>query len=272
MNDTLSIYDFARLSGVEATTLRYWDELGLFCPIKRHPNNNYRHYSAAQLPALNFVTTLCELDIPLKVIADLQKHRSPERVLELLEQHEQTLDMQMSKLRIRYSAIHIRRELLKLGLSVDDSEIAVVSQYEKFMILWPRNKYEPGQTFIEPLAGHFNSTNERMVNLSFPIAGYHYELNSFAKNPGCPDHFMSLDPAGAHRKKAGEYLVGYARGYYGEIGDLPERMISYAKENSINISGPIYTMYLHEQISTLNPTDYLAQCCITIKKDKNGTK
>jgi len=268
MNDTLSIYEFAKLAGVDASTLRYWDKQGLFSPISRNPNNNYRHYSVAQLPALNFITTLCEFDIPLKVIAELQKHRSPERVLELLDQQEQILDMQMSKLRMSYSAIHIRRELLRLGLSIDDAIISVVSQPEKSMIFWPRNVYKPGQTFVEPLAAHFKSTSERMVNLSFPIAGYHYDLKTFAKKPGCPDHFMSLDPAGAHKKKAGDYLVGYARGYYGEIGDLPKRMIAYAKEHSINISGPVYTTYLHEQISILDPSDYLAQCCITIKNWK----
>ncbi|MCL2366387.1 MAG: MerR family transcriptional regulator [Oscillospiraceae bacterium] len=271
MGNTLSIYEFSKISGIEPSTLRYWDEIGLFSPIMRHPENNYRHYSAEQLPALNFVTTLCELDIPLKVIARLQKCRSPELMLDLLEAHEHNLDVQINKLRICYSALHARMELLRLGMSVDESQISVVKQPEKSMILWPQNNYEEEQTFLDPLAEHIKGSGERMVNLSFPVAGYHHKLNAFEQKPACPDHFLSLDPIGMHKKKAGNYLVGYARGYFGDIGDLPERMVRYAKENSITISGPVYTIYLHEQISTLNPSDYLAQCCITIAREKRST-
>jgi len=266
MNDTLSIQEFSKLSGVESSTLRYWDELGLFTPLMRHPENNYRYYSTAQLLALNFVTTLSELEIPLKTIAELRKDRDPEQFLDLLEKQEQIMDMEMRRLRMRYSIIHARRELINLGMRVDVDEISVAHMEDKAMTMWPRNEYKEGETFIEPLSELISKVGEHHISLSFPVAGYHDNMGSFTKSPGCPDHFLSIDPIGTYTRKAGEYLIAYSRGYYGSIGDLPERMSEYAKKHSLHISGPVYTVYLHEEICTKDPSQYLAQCSVPITK------
>jgi len=266
MDDYLSIQEFSKLSGIESSTLRYWDEIGIFTPLKRHPDNNYRYYSTAQLLALNFVTTLSELEIPLKTIAELRKERDPENFLDVLERTEHQMDMEMRRLRLRYSIIHARRELINLGVKVDENSLSVMQLDEKAMILWPKNEYKEGDTFIEPLSAFVARTSEHHINLSFPVCALHLSMDSFCAAPGRPDHFVSIDPTGMYTRKAGEYLVGYARGYYGEIGDLPERMKSYAKENSLNIVGPVFTIYLHEEISTKDQSQYLAQCSIAVSR------
>jgi len=266
MDDYLSIQEFSKLSGVEASTLRYWDELGLFSPLMRNPDNNYRYYSTVQLLALNFVTTLSELEIPLKTIAELREGREPENLLDLLEKQEKLMDMEMRNLRLRYSIIHARRELINIGAKIDESEISVCSKEEIPMFLWQRNEYQEGDTFIQPLAGNINWTTENHINLSFPVGGFYDNMESFAKAPNRPDHFISIDPIGTHIQKAGDYLVGYVRGYYGDVGDLPERMITYAKEHSLYITGPVYVVYLFDEFCTKDPSRYLAQSSIAVSK------
>jgi len=85
MSTVLSIQEFSKISGIESSTLRYWDELGLFSPLARNPETNYRYYNTAQLLALNFVTVLSDLGFPLKTIAKLREERDPEKLLDLLE-------------------------------------------------------------------------------------------------------------------------------------------------------------------------------------------
>jgi len=267
VSDKLSIQEFSKITGIEASTLRYWDEIDLFSPMTRNPENNYRHYSSAQVLALNFVTTLSSLDIPLKTIAELRDERDPDNFLELLEKLEKQMDMEMRDLRQRYSIIHARRELIKMGMRVDVDSISVMPLDERAMILWPRNEYKEGETFIEPLSAHIADTGEHHINLSFPVAGLHDDMESFRKAPECPDYFASIDPIGTYTRKAGNYLVGYARGYYGDLGDLPERMAAYAEENKLTLTGPVYTLYLHEEICTADPSQYLAKCSVAI-----GTK
>ena len=266
MSDTLSIQEFAKTAKICSSTLRYWDDIGIFCPISRDPENNFRRYSTAQLLALNFVTTLSTLDIPLKQIAKLRDERDPEQLLDVLEKLEKSMDMEMRDLRQRYSIIHARRELINMGLAADENTISVMPLDERAMIVWPRNEYNEGDTFLEPLSRHIADSSDRYVNLSFPVAGRHDNMKSFLKRPSCPDNFLSIDPIGIHVRKAGDYLVGYARGYYGQLGDLPERMAAFASDHSIGVSGPVYTMYLLEEISTTERSQYLAKCSIAVRK------
>ena len=268
MSNTLSIQEFSKISNVESSTLRYWDEIELFSPLMRNPENNYRHYSTAQLLALNFVTTLSSLDIPLKTIAELRDKRDPEGFLEILERLEKRMDMEMRDLRQRYSIIHARRELIQMGMKIDESTLTVMHLESRQMIIWPKNEYKEGDTFLEPLTKHISETHEHHINLSFPVGGRHDNMDSFAKAPGCPDNFLSIDPIGTYERKAGNYLVGYVRGYYGQLGDLPERMTAYANDNSIKLSGPVFTMYLHEEICTPDPSQYLAKVSVAIEKKR----
>jgi len=272
MRDILSIREFSKLSGVEASTLRYWDEIGLFSPIKRDPQTNYRYYSLAQILALNFVTVLSDLNVPLKTISELRNERTPEKLMRVLDKQERDMDMEMRELRVRYSIIHARRELMNYGVKVDETQVSVLAREDKPMRLWPRNEYHEGDTFVEPLSQFINQIKDLGINLSFPVGGLHDSMDSFLKNQGRPEHFFSIDPLGSHTRKAGNYLIGFARGYYGDLGDLPDRMVAYAEENNLTLTGPVYTMYLHEEISSSDPSQYLAQCCVLVQERDAGRK
>ncbi len=85
MKDSLSVNEFSKLSGIERTTLRYWDEIGLFSPARRDPDNNYRYYSPYQIISVNFVSVLSDFNIPLKTIATERDKRTPESIVSLIE-------------------------------------------------------------------------------------------------------------------------------------------------------------------------------------------
>ena len=270
--DLYTIQEFSQLSGVEASTLRYWDDIGLFSPIKRNPENNYRYYGLTQILALNFVTVLSELDFPLKTIAELRQSRDPERILEMLDRQEKEMDMEMQRLRLRYSIIHARRDLINKGMKAEEAEIHVANREDIEIMLWPRNVYKEDETFIDPLVAFINEVQERHINLSFPVGGYYDDFETFRAGTDKPQHFISIDPIGTHRMRAGEYLTGFARGYYGEMGDLPERLAAYAKENGYTMAGPVYAIYPLDEISMQNPSEYLAQVLVTVTKPESKLK
>ena len=265
MRDLYSIQEFSKISGIESAVLRYWDDIGVFSPVKRNPDNNYRYYSIAQLLALNFVSTMSDLGIPLKTIAELRKQREPDDILSILEKRERELDMELRVLRLRSSIIHARQELIRSGLKIDEEKVSIVQLEKRALILWPRNEYQEEDTFIDPLAALVNQSKDRYINLSFPVGGYWDSFDAFVQKPSRPEYFFSLDPIGTGTLKEGQYLVGYTRGYYSNMGDLPERMAAYMQENSLTVSGPLYTMYLHEETCTMDPSQYLAQSCVAVK-------
>lgn len=290
MKDYLSVKEFSRLSGIEQTTLRYWDNIGLFSPAKRDPENNYRYYSPQQVIAVNFITVLSELGIPLKTIGKREKDRSPEKMVELIEQQGKRLDMEMRRLRECYSIIHTRLEMINYGrrlsegfnmlngvrleddflpdnvIHVDENYVGVLYREEKSIILGPRNEVAKGESFYDSFMKFCTSASELRLNLSFPIGGYHDNYISFFKSdPTVPDYFFSLDPTGNRRLESGNYLTGFTRGDYGDFGDLPRRMESYAAEQKLSMSGPLYTLYLHDEICVKDPDKYLVQVCVKVK-------
>ncbi|MCL1816265.1 MAG: MerR family transcriptional regulator [Clostridiales bacterium] len=269
MKDLYTVQEFSKLSGVETTTLRYWDDIGLFSPLKRNPENNYRYYSLSQMLALNFVTTLSDLEFPLKTIAELRKQRDPKNILSMLGKKEKQMDKEMRQLQQRYAIIHARRELINFGVKMDETKIEVAERGEMEIILWPPNEYNEGDTFVEPLANFVRSSGDFQINLSFPVGGYYESMDSFMANPKLPERFFSIDPIGRQRRREGKYLIGYTRGDYAEMGDLPARMASYAQENSLEVFGPVYTIYLLDEICTHDPSNYLAQSCVAISQRRN---
>jgi len=280
MKELLSIKEFAELSGIESSTLRYWDETKLFSPAKRNPDTGYRYYSLVQLLMLNFITTLSDIHVNLKTIGELDSERDPDKFINLLDRQEKQLNMEMRKLRMAYAIIHARRELVSYGMKVtrgekvkyggivDPNAISVLHRDDRPINLGPRNMYQPGETFIDKLADLVEQSNDLHLNLSMPVGGYHDSFESFINAPAKPDHFFSNDPTGNRKRQEGEYLIGFAKGDYGEFGDLPQRMAAYAQENSLTLDGPVLTFYLLDELSCQDPSQYLAQSCIEVVKKR----
>jgi len=288
MKKLLSIKEFSHFSGIEQTTLRYWDEIGLFSPIKRNPENNYRYYIPEQIITVKFISILSSLNFPLKTISGIADIRTPESIVRLIEQKELDLDMEMKRLRECYSIIHARLELIRYGMrlnsgykavdgvrldnwndddegvDVDESKICVLKRDEKSYILGQKNEYKDDEEWYDPFMRFCHSAPENRVNLHYPIGGYHDSLLNYLNSPSRPERFFSLDPTGNKKRAAGDYLIGFKRGYYGDMGDLPERMKAYADENELKTHGPVYILYLYDEICMKDPTSYLAQVSVAV--------
>jgi len=269
--EMLTIKEFATFAGVEQTTLRYWDEIGLITPAARNPENNYRYYSPLQVSTVNFVNVLSGLGVPLKTIGAIEKERTPQTIVELIERQESKLDMEMRRLRESYSIIHRLRDLIKMGLDAEEGEITVMHLEDTHYIHGPRNVWGEEPSYFETFMEFCKQAPSLRINLNYSIAGMHESVEAFMRAPSEPDYYVSVDPMGYDKRPAGEYLVGYARGYYGEFGDLPQRMMAYAEENNLILSGPVYAAYLHDEICMHDHDRYLARLSVAAKPEKRKT-
>ena len=262
----MTIKEFAAFSGVEQTTLRYWEDIGLISPAERNPENNYRYYSPLQQSTVNFINLLSSLSVPLKAIGEMKNRRTPESILELLDRQEHFLDMEMHRLRESHTIIHRLRGMIKDGLDVDSDEISVQRMEDAHYILGPRNEWGDEPSFFETFMAFCKEAPRLRINLNYSIGGLHESLDAFLRAPGQPDYYFSIDPTGYDKRPGGEYLVGYARGYYGEFGDLPQRMMAYAEEHHLTLSGPVRVVYLHDEICLQEQDKYLARVIIAAKR------
>jgi len=275
MNDStmLSIKEFAKFAGVNQSTLRYYDEIDLLPPAGRG-ENNYRYYIPFQIITLNFINVLIGLGVPLATIKKMSKERTPKSMIELLHRQEIKLDYRLYELRTAYSIIHTFNQNIQNGLLPRDSDIAVEELDETRLVLGPDNNFENHDTFYENFMYFCNAANDYRINLRYPVGGYHGDMNAFLRAPGQPDKFFSLDPIGNAIQKRGPYLVCYHNGYYGDFGDIPNKMVAFAKDNKLAFHGPVYIVYLLDEISIIHPDQYLARIAVgvTAKKDVKTRK
>ena len=271
MKEYLTIKEFSKLSGIEATTLRYWDEVKLFVPTKRDPETNYRYYSPHQVLAVNYITVLSKLNVLMRTIRENEDTRCPERIDDLLEKQEKRLDKEMSRLREAYSIVHTRRELIKQGIRAESAKISLRDMEEMRFNAGSPCDFKEGESFYDCYMRFCHAAENLRINLSFPIGAAYGSMREFGGSPCCPERFFSVDPTGNECKAKGLYVVGYAHGFYWQYGELPQRMERFIEENELECSGSVYVIYLWDEISVQDPSQYLSQVSVAVSRKKSNT-
>jgi len=266
-NNLLTIGEFSSLTGIKQSTLRYYDEVKLFQPIERG-DNNYRYYSAPQTTAVNLINVMSSLNIPGKKISEIQKNRTPELTLELLLKQEIELNLELSRLQRAYAIIHTYCKMIREGLLADEQAVGIQWADAMPIELGLENDFSSGH-FYDSFFKFMGQMANCNVDAAYPVGGFYEDMDALLSKPGQPTRFFAITPTGRNSKDSGEYLVGYTRGYYGNLGDLPQRMQAYAEEYGFTFIGPVYEIYLHNEISVAEPDQYLIQASALVKKGRS---
>lgn len=160
------------------------------------------------------------------------------------------------------SAYH---DLIIEGISADENEISVCEMEEISIMLGEPTDFTRGEGYYNELLRFCKAPRSPKANPSFPVGGYFDNIETFTEHPSKPDRFYSLDPDGRQCREKGLYLVGHTRGYHSESNELLERMVEYAKQNKIAFDGPVYSIYLFDEICMLDTSQYLLQVAASIK-------
>jgi DNA-binding transcriptional MerR regulator/effector-binding domain-containing protein len=267
----LSIRDFSDFTGVNQSTLRYYDEIGLL-PAAWRGENNYRYYTPFQIIKLNYINVLIELGIPLSAIKEMDQVRTPENVTDLLSRQEVKLDRRLDELRSAYSIIHTYRNNIQHGLMARDGLIRIEELDEKHYVLGGVNNFIDGDTFYNEFIRFCKSADENRINLRYPVGGFHDSFSAFTEASGRPSRYFSLDPIGNNVQPGGKYLVAYKQGFYGEFGDVAQRMTDCAEELELIFTGPVFVVYLLDEISMTEPEQYLSQIISPVSPRNAGKK
>jgi effector-binding domain-containing protein len=222
-----------------------------------------------QTITVDFIKVLIEVGVPLTIINEMNRNRSPQSVLALLAQQENKLDAQLLKLQTAYSIVHTYRNNLQAGMYANENDIAVRELDEAHFILGQKADFGDTDTFYKPFMEFCNAAHENKINLNYPIGGYYEDIHAFLNAPSKPTRFFSQDPRGNSKRKAGRYLVAYTRGYYGEFGDLPQKISAYAQKHAFSFCGSLYITYLLDEISITNHRQYLSQIVVGVSQSEN---
>ncbi|MBO1624541.1 MerR family transcriptional regulator [Bacillus arachidis] len=108
-NQRFTVGEMAKMHNVAESTLRYYDEKGIFHPSFVDPQTNYRYYTIDQFSLLDTIKFLRQLNISLKEIKKYIDERNPSYALNLLEKQQ---EMMLKKQReIEYSLAKINHKI-----------------------------------------------------------------------------------------------------------------------------------------------------------------
>lgn len=143
------IGEFSKIAQVPASLLRYYDEIGLFVPMRSDRDTGYRYYSVQQLAKLNRILALRDLGLSLEQIKRLVEDEvSAEEIRGMLTlkktQIEQTIQTEAARLRAVESRL---TQLERAGRFQDDDIVLKHLPAQSFLSL-----RRPFQTLEETLA------------------------------------------------------------------------------------------------------------------------
>ncbi len=159
------INELAKLAGVSARTLRYYDEIGLLKPSGTMPNG-YRYYEKAELLRLQQILFYRELDMPLDDIRDILD-RPDFDIRQALRDHK----FQLNKQRERYDrmilTINKTIKYMAKQSKIDDRELydpfrdKAARQYQSEVKL----RWGKSETYKQSMARVKKLTKTEMENM-----------------------------------------------------------------------------------------------------------
>lgn len=260
----LSIKDFSQLTGIKQSTLRYFDKLGIFSPAYRG-DNGYRRYQPFQLIAVSVIDLLHGFGLKTSEVKAFIDHRTPERMKDLFVEKQDEIEAELKRLSSARDVVETYRDLITRGMNAKSDQLTVCDMPQHQMTIGPANDFSTSPTFERAFSHFYRMARHYDIDLRFPVGGYFDSFETFQKTPGQPSNFFSVDPQGKDKIPAGKYLVGFSVGPYGETQNLEQRMTRYLKRHELESLGPVYNIFLLDEISQIDADDYLMEAFVRVR-------
>lgn len=266
----LTIKEFAKIHDVNTRTLHYYDDVGLFSP-KHKGENGYRYYSYMQGSEFEMILALRELSMSVEEIKTYTERRSAEHLETMLSNKSFEIDEKIKQLKQIKNVLENKKSNLNLIKLIDLNKIEVVSCKTEYLFLTPMNneKEVDEQALEEVMNLGKNGGINRIFNTSY---GSMIPVNSL--NQGLFEdyshYFIKIQTSkmknGLFKKESGQYLRAYCVGEWSRLPQTYERILEYAGNNGLKLSGYSYEQGLNE-MAINEMTEYVTEIMIKCEKE-----
>lgn len=263
----LSIKQFATIAKINKKTLIYYDEIGLFSPYMRK-ENNYRYYSINQIPDLEMILTLRELNMSIAEIKAFQNERNADNMISLLSIKSEEINDQIKKLKEIQSLLNDKQKQLKSLNDIHLDEIFLVEKDENYLSITPNITHKKDHEVVDILLSHFDKFhtkrlfNHRIGTMIHTDELYKHHFDQY-------EHYFTITKT---KKKsthifirpAGTYLVTYHKGDWDDLPNVYHKILNYADKNNLELIGYAYEEGLND-IAIQDMNDYITKISIQCK-------
>ena len=279
-----SIGQFAEIGNVSIKQLRYLEQKRILQPDVRNPENNYRYYSEKQLDKLVYIKNLRSLGVELNQIMDLANSGSLQDLIDTLRGNLNVVKKEISDAIQKYDNIvehlmHInnfRAVLKELTLRNAQHDIETVNIPDK-LLLFIRDDYPANvkRLFIDRLERLKKYAADHDLLIEGPMISIFHANYTDLYSDSYFDYETAFEIKGdtaidagnrrfVRKFKALQGISAIHVGDYKNVWPLYKRMVSWAEENSIRLSGTVIEEYILWPDLVSNPEEYVTRLILPI--------
>ncbi|WP_226602802.1 MerR family transcriptional regulator [Bacillus cereus] len=273
LNKRFTIGEMAKMHNIAESTLRYYDEKGIFHPSIVDPRTNYRYYTIDQFSLLDTIKFLRQLNIPLKEIKKYIDERNPTYALNLLEKQQEMMLKKQREIEYALAKMEHRIHLIKKATKAETDRI-LIKKIPKRKItaiaVAPNTTDDMFDYYIHSLQKNMKQMDDSLFSgdIGVTISKKAFMQKEFQAYSSV---FILLDymPYQVHSSdsiKAGMFACAYHHGSYEETGETYKKLMEYIDQEGYEISGDSIEIGLIDWSVTENPEEQVTEIQIPVMK------
>jgi len=273
LNKRFTIGEMAKMHNIAESTLRYYDEKGIFHPSIVDPQTNYRYYTIDQFSLLDTIKFLRQLNIPLKEIKKYIDERNPSYALNLLEKQQEMMLKKQREIEYALAKMEHRIYVIKEATKVKAEKIIVKEIPQRkitAIAVAPNTTDDMFEYYIHSLQKNMKQIDNSLFSgdIGVTVAKKALIQNEFQSYNSV---FILLDymPFQVHSSdeiKAGIFACAYHHGPYEETDETYKELMKYISQEGYEVSGDSIEIALIDWSVTENPEEQVTEIQIPIMK------
>ncbi|HDX9653999.1 MerR family transcriptional regulator [Bacillus wiedmannii] len=277
LNKRFTIGEMAKMQNIAESTLRYYDEKGIFHPSIVDPQTNYRYYTIDQFSLLDTIKFLRQLNIPLKEIKKYIDERNPAYALNLLEKQQEMMLKKQREIEYALAKMEHKIHLIKEATKAKAEQMVIkeISQRKITAIaVAPNTTDDMFEYYIHSLQKNMKQMDDSLFSgdIGVTVAKKGLMQNEFQAYSSV---FILLDymPFQIHSSdeiKEGMFACVYHHGPYEETDETYKKLMKYINQEGYEVSGDAIEIALIDWSVTDNPEEQVTEIQIPIMKKQSN--
>lgn len=261
--------DFSNICGVKKQTLYHYDDVGLLKPEYKN-DNGYRFYSIQQTEVFFVIEMLKDTGMSLAEIKDFLHTKNPQETIDLLKEKELLLQDKITKMIQTKEIIQNKRRQIKEALTLNFDHFEIKKFNKKQYVLSKNILNSTDKEYTKAVMSFIKFTKREVLDKGFPVGGLlRKEQLDEGNYWNYQNLYMQVDHPNLEEpfiKKAGNYVVGYHKGSYLNIGNTYENIKRYLAQQGYYISGDSFEEYVMDEVSVSGEDNYVTRIMIQVRK------
>ncbi|PFU52945.1 MerR family transcriptional regulator [Bacillus cereus] len=277
LNKRFTIGEMAKMHNIAESTLRYYDEKGIFHPSIVDPQTNYRYYTIDQFSLLDTIKFLRQLNIPLKEIKKYIDERNPAYALNLLEKQQEMMLKKQREIEYALAKMEHRIHLIKEATKAKAEQMVIKEIPQRkitAIAVAPNTTDDMFEYYIHSLQKNMRQMDDSLFSgdIGVTVAKKGLMQNEFQTYSSVFIllDYMPFEVQSSDEIKEGMFACVYHHGPYEETDETYKKLMKYIDQEGYEISGDAIEIALIDWSVTEDPEEQVTEIQIPIMKKQSN--